>query len=109
MRQWLLSRTDALRHLFAFLPYPEQEAKTWPLDMLDAWGAQEVFLEQTAALKRIVMAPDTRTSTREFCTEWLQAAMDTQRQRRRLRGRRTDGEEWPTGCHKAFVEINLSI
>lgn len=76
LRPWLLQRTDALRHLFAFLPYPEQEAKTWTLEHLEEWGASEVYLEQLGALRRIVQDTQTKAKAKTFCTEWLAAVED---------------------------------
>ncbi|KAE9067051.1 hypothetical protein PF010_g27622 [Phytophthora fragariae] len=36
IRTWLIAQPMALRHLFAFLPYPEREAKDWKLEQLEA-------------------------------------------------------------------------
>ncbi|KAE9208438.1 hypothetical protein PF004_g16765 [Phytophthora fragariae] len=41
IRVWLLTRMTALRHYFAFLPYPEHEAKSWTLVELEVWGRRK--------------------------------------------------------------------
>ncbi|GMF62794.1 unnamed protein product [Phytophthora fragariaefolia] len=46
-RAWLITHPPVLRHLFAFLPYPEHEAKRWHIEDLLEWGSQEVYLEPT--------------------------------------------------------------
>ncbi|KAE9265406.1 hypothetical protein PR003_g32466, partial [Phytophthora rubi] len=54
LRSWMLKHPDAMRHYFAFLPYPEYEAKTWELAELDMWGAAEAYTEQIGAIQRIL-------------------------------------------------------
>lgn len=78
LRPWLLTRTTALRHLFAFLPYPELEAKSWTTVQLEEWGASEVFHEQIGALHRIIDDPQTKATVMNFCKVWLTAAEDMQ-------------------------------
>lgn len=70
---WLLDNHRSLRHLFAFLPYPELEAKCWPFADLMTWGAVEVFTEQTDALRRIVQDTSLPEAARGYCGEWLAA------------------------------------
>ncbi|KAE9301430.1 hypothetical protein PR003_g22523 [Phytophthora rubi] len=70
---WLLGNIDALRHLFAFLPYPELEAKQWTLADLTKWGRIEVYREQTDAIWRITQDEAIRQDVRDVCTEWHDA------------------------------------
>ncbi|OWZ15500.1 hypothetical protein PHMEG_00010842 [Phytophthora megakarya] len=49
IRSWLLEHHQVLRHLFAYLPYPELEAKCWSRKDLLAWGEIEAYHEQTRA------------------------------------------------------------
>ncbi|KAE8964879.1 hypothetical protein PF011_g28501 [Phytophthora fragariae] len=63
---WLLGNIDALRHLFAFLPYPELEAKQWTLADLTKWGWIEVYREQTDAIWRITQDEAIRQDVRDM-------------------------------------------
>ncbi|OWZ01333.1 hypothetical protein PHMEG_00027301 [Phytophthora megakarya] len=53
IREWLLGKPRALRHLFAYLPYPELQAKMWPHTDLLAWGKAEIHQEQTISALRL--------------------------------------------------------
>jgi len=75
LHEWLLAHYMALRHLFAFLPYPELEAKRWSHDKLATWGAAEVFCEQMRAILRIAGDSSLKPAVREFCSEWHDACM----------------------------------
>lgn len=81
IRPWLLSRADATRHLFAFLPYPEYEAKTWKAAELETWGAAEIYAEQIGAIQRIHDDPHMAANVRSYCEEWLSASKDPEHHR----------------------------
>lgn len=70
---WLIVNHLAARHLFAFLPYPELEAKSWPVEHLVTWGVAEVFAEQTQFLVRIMQDASQPQAAREYCQQWYEA------------------------------------
>ncbi|KAE8976158.1 hypothetical protein PR002_g25393 [Phytophthora rubi] len=70
---WLLEHVGVLRHLFAFLPYPELEAKQWTSTDLYQWGAVEAFREQSDAIWRIVNDSTMAQEARDFCSSWHSA------------------------------------
>ncbi|GMG15426.1 unnamed protein product [Phytophthora fragariaefolia] len=77
LRSWLLTKPEATRHLYAFLPYPEYEAKQWQHQQLEAWGAQEVYREQVNALQRIRDDDNISAPAKDYINEWLHACTDT--------------------------------
>ncbi|KAE9210100.1 hypothetical protein PF004_g16280 [Phytophthora fragariae] len=77
LRSWLLIKPEATRHLYAFLPYPEYEAKQWQHQQLEAWGAQEVYREQVNALQRIRDDVNISAPAKDYINEWLHACTDT--------------------------------
>ncbi|KAE9330747.1 hypothetical protein PF008_g15663 [Phytophthora fragariae] len=70
---WLIVNHLAARHLFAFIPYPELEAKSWPVEHLVTWGVAEVFVEQTQFLVRIMQDASQPQAVREYCQQWYKA------------------------------------
>ncbi|GMF50396.1 unnamed protein product [Phytophthora fragariaefolia] len=94
IRVWLLTRMAALRHYFAFLPYPEHEAKSWTLAELEVWGAEEVWSEQIGALQRLISDPKTPDEMRSYCTEWLVPCMDTTQNRETAQALARSPQRW---------------
>ncbi|KAE8992657.1 hypothetical protein PR001_g20877 [Phytophthora rubi] len=89
---WLLQSPEALRHLFAFLPYPELEAKHWSFDDLVAWGTSEVYREQVSAIQRFIHDDSIESGVREFCAVWYAAISDgPPSTQHRLAGERSGG------------------
>ncbi|KAG1697842.1 hypothetical protein DVH05_015796 [Phytophthora capsici] len=75
MYLWFLKNPMSIRHLFAYLPYPELEAKRWPLEHLVTWGKAEEFNEQTAALARPMDDSHQPEEATALCREWYVACM----------------------------------
>ncbi|KAE9123600.1 hypothetical protein PF010_g6333 [Phytophthora fragariae] len=91
---WLLEHVGALRHLFAFLPYPELEAKQWASENLYQWGAVEAFREQSDAIWRIKNDTAVAHDARELCTFWHSAiSKGPDSTRYTLAGAVTDGQD----------------
>lgn len=74
--KWLLKDHQALRQLFAFLPYPEHEAKNWALAHLIKWGELELHNERLAAIQRLAGDDTFDASPRKYCEEWLTAYLE---------------------------------
>ncbi|KAF4045927.1 hypothetical protein GN244_ATG01591 [Phytophthora infestans] len=70
--EWLLKTPEALWHLYAFLPYPEQEAKTWRMEPLIVWVLLEAQRELVNALRRLVDDPTIVEAGRRYCKEWIE-------------------------------------
>ncbi|KAF4143146.1 hypothetical protein GN958_ATG07676 [Phytophthora infestans] len=69
IQEWLLAHLKALWHFFAFIPFPEYEAKTrWTHDHL--LQCIETYVEQAAALNRLANDDSVDDLTREFGTKW---------------------------------------